>query len=132
MSVTVSPLLRDALFAEAAVCGGLAILMMGGASPLSPWLGLPSGLLLWAGAALLPFVAMLAVVANRESASRNILIDIVAIKALWVAASFGLLFSGAIEPSLLGKAFVTLQALLVAVLAELQFIELRHSFKAAA
>jgi hypothetical protein len=128
MSVTVSPLLRDALFADAAVSGGAAILMMGGASSLAPWLGLPSGLLFWAGAALLPFVAMQVVVASRESASRNILIDIIAINALWVAASFGLLFSGAIEPSLLGKAFVTLQALIVALLAELQFIEMRRAF----
>ena len=44
--------------------------------------------------------------------------------ALWVAASFGLLVSGAVQPTMLGYAFVIAQALAVALLAGLQFIGL--------
>ncbi len=60
------------------------------------------------------------------------LIDIIGINALWVAASFGVLLSGAIAPNLLGYAFVIAQALTVALLAELQFVGFRRSAAASA
>lgn len=53
--------------------------------------------------------------------------DIIAINALWVVGSFAVLVFGAFEPSLLGILFVTAQALVVALFAELQFIGLRRS-----
>ena len=114
------------LFVDAAVSGAAGILMAAGAPFLSPLLGLPENLLFWAGLLLFPFVALLIAVARRGKASRLILIDIVAINALWVAASFGLLISGAVQPTMLGYAFVIAQALAVALLAELQFIGLRR------
>ena len=61
------------------------------------------------------------------TASRVVIIDIIAINALWVAASFGLLVSGAVTPTLLGYAFVIAQALAVALLAELQFVGFRRT-----
>ena len=126
MSFTLNPFLRQVLFVDAAVSGAAGILMAAGAPFLSPLLGLPENLLFWAGLALFPFVALLIAVARRGKASRLILIDIVAINALWVAASFGLLISGAVQPTMLGYAFVIAQALTVALLAELQFIGLRR------
>ena len=126
MSFTLNPFLRQVLFVDAAVSGAAGVLMAAGAPLLSPLLGLPENLLFWAGLALFPFVALLIAVARREKASRLILIDIVAINALWVAASFGLLISGAVQPTMLGYAFVIAQALTVALLAELQFIGLRR------
>ena len=126
MSFTLNPFLRQVLFVDAAVSGAAGVLMAAGAPLLSPLLGLPENLLFWAGLLLFPFVALLIAVARREKASRLILIDIVAINALWVAASFGLLISGAVQPTMLGYAFVIAQALTVALLAELQFIGLRR------
>ena len=126
MSFTLNPFLRQALFADAAVSGAAGVLMATGAPFLSRLLGLPADLLFWAGLALLPFVALLIAVARRGKASRLTLIDIIAINALWVAASFGLLVSGAVAPTMLGYAFVIAQALAVALLAELQFIGLRR------
>jgi len=126
MSFTLNPLLRQVLIADAAVSGAAGLLMAAGAPFLSPLLGLPSGLLLWAGLALFPFVALLIVVARRGEASRLVLVDIIAVNALWVAASFGLLVSGAVAPTMLGYAFVIAQALAVALLAELQFIGFRR------
>lgn len=129
MTFTINPFLRQVLFVDAAVSGAAGLLMAAGAPFLSPLLGLPVGLLFWAGLALFPFAALLIVVARREQASRPTLIDIIAINALWVAASFGLLASGSVAPTLLGYAFVIAQALVVALLAELQFVGFRRMAK---
>lgn len=127
MSVTMSQFLRNALYADALVSGAAAILMVAGALVLSPLLGLPNALLVGAGLALVPFVVLLVVVARRQQVSRMVLIDIIAINALWVAASFGLLASGLVAPNALGVAFVAVQAVTVALLAETQFVGLRRS-----
>lgn len=131
MTVAFSPFLRNAIALDAVVTGAAALLMMSGASLLSPWLGLPAGLLFWAGAALVPFVGLLAWIVRRGSVSRLILIDVVAINALWVAGSVLLLVGGFVEPTILGYAFVLAQALAVAFFAELQFVGLRRSASAA-
>jgi hypothetical protein len=127
MSFTLNPFLRQILFVDAAVSGAAGLLMAAGAPFLSPLLGLPEGLLFYAGFALFPFVALLVAVARRGSTSRLVLIDIIAINALWVAASLGLLVSGAVAPTALGYAFVVAQALAVALLAELQFVGFRRT-----
>ncbi|ODT08253.1 MAG: hypothetical protein ABS58_03160 [Mesorhizobium sp. SCN 65-20] len=132
MSTTVTPFLRNTLFADALVSGAAGILMMLGAPLLSPILGLPGELLFWAGLVLVPFVAMLVVIARRATVSRLVMIDIIVINALWVAGSFALLFSGAVDPTMLGLAFVAAQAVTVAVFAELQFIGIRRAAAVAA
>lgn len=132
MSIAVTPFLRNTLFADALVSGAAGILMMLGAPLLSPLLGLPGELLFWAGLVLVPFVAMLVVIARRATVSRLVMIDIIVINALWVAGSFALLFSGAVDPTMLGIAFVTAQAVTVAVFAELQFIGIRRAAAVAA
>jgi hypothetical protein len=132
MTVTMTPFLRNIFAADAAVSGAAAVLMIVGAPYLSTLLGLPSGLLFWAGVALVLFVALLLGMLRRQSVPRLILIDIIGINALWVAASFGLLFSGLITPNVLGIAFVAAQALTVALLAELQFVGMRRASAAAA
>lgn len=127
MSITVTPFLRNTLFADALVSGAAGILMMLGAPLLAPLLGLPAELLFWAGIALVPFVAMLVIIARRATVSKLVMIDIIIINALWVIGSFGLLVSGLVAPNLLGIAFVTAQALTVAVFAELQFVGIRRA-----
>jgi hypothetical protein len=127
MSISISPFLRNAMAADAAISGGAALLMIVGAPYLSPLLGLPSGLLVGSGLALVPFVALLAFVVRKREIHRLVMIDIIAINALWVAASFGLLVSGYVSPNALGIAFVAAQAMAVAVFAELQFIGMRRS-----
>lgn len=127
MAISISPFLRYALIADTLATGGTAIVMIAGAGVLGPLLGLPERLLFWAGVALVPFVAMLLATARRQAVSRLVLIDIIAINVLWVIGSFGLLFSGSVAPNLLGIAFVTAQALTVALFAELQFVGLRRA-----
>lgn len=127
MSISVTPFLRNALMADAVVSGAAALLMIGGAGFLSPFLGLPSGLLFWSGLALVPFVGLLLVAARRPTVSKLVLVDIIVINALWVVASFALLLSGLVSPNLLGIAFVSAQAITVALFAELQFIGFRRA-----
>ena len=131
MSIAVTPFLRNVLNADALISGAAGILMMLGAPLLSPLLELPTELLFWAGLALVPFVAMLVVITRRPTVSKLVLIDIIAINALWVVGSFALLVSGVVQPNLLGIAFVAAQALTVAVFAELQFVGIRRAASAA-
>lgn len=132
MSVTVTTFLRNPLFADALVSGAAGIAMMLGAPLLAPFLGLPAELLFWAGVVLVPFVAMLIMIARRTTASKLVLFDIIAINVLWVVGSLVLLVSGVVEPNLLGIAFVAAQALTVAAFAELQFAGIRRATAAAA
>lgn len=132
MSVTVTTFLRNALFADALVSGAAGIAMMLGAPLLAPFLGLPAELLFWAGVVLVPFVAMLIMIARRTTVSKLVLFDIIAINVLWVVGSLVLLVSGVVEPNLLGIAFVAAQALTVAAFAELQFVGIRRATAAAA
>jgi hypothetical protein len=130
MSIAVTSYLRNVLHLDAVVSGAAGLLMLAGAGILGPLLELPVGLLRWAGVALIPFVVLLVLVARRETTSRLLLFDIIAINALWVAGSFAILLSGAVSPNLLGTAFVVAQALAVALFAALQFSALRRAAQA--
>lgn len=127
MSISVTPFLRNVLNIDALVSGAAALGMIIGARFIAPLTGLPSNLLVGAGLVLAPWVALLVVLARRQTLSRLTMIDVIAVNALWVAASFGLLASGYIAPNWLGIAFVSAQALAVAILAELQFIGMRRA-----
>ena len=126
MQISVSPFLRNVLLLDALVSGAAAIILLGGAHMLSPLLEIPQSLLFWSGAALVPFVLMVLAVSRRQAVSRGMLLEIIAINAAWVIASFGLLVSGFIAPNLLGIAFVSAQAIAVALFAALQYVGLRR------
>lgn len=132
MNVSVTPFLRNALLLDAVASGATALLAIVGAPLLAPLLGLPQDLLFWAGVVLVPFVAFLLITARRQAVARLALIDIIGINALWVAASLSLLVSGFVSPNALGVAFVVVQAVAVALFAELQFIGLRRATAQAA
>ena len=132
MPIANTPYLRNLLLIDAATCLGAGVVMAAGASFLSPLLALPAGLLFWAGVALIPFAAFLIFTARRAEAPRIALIDISAINVLWVAASFGIMLGGLVEPNLLGTLFITAQALTVALLAVLQIGVLRRTSTAVA
>ena len=125
--MTVTPFLRNTLYLDALASGATALLMLLGAPLLSGLLELPEPLLFWAGLVLIPFVAMLVVVARRNSVPNGLLPGIIVLNVLWVIASFALLLSGTVAPNALGIAFVVAQALAVAAFAELQFIAIRRS-----
>ena len=124
---TPSSLLRKALLADALLSGATAMLLVTAAGPLSGILGLSAALLRGAGLFILPFVALAAWIRLRTRISRTPIFLLVVCNALWAVDSVLVLLLGWIEPTVLGEVFVVGQAVIVGVLAELQFIGLRRS-----
>jgi hypothetical protein len=119
--------LRRALLLDAAASGAMGVLLLLAASPLEVWLGLPTALLRGAGLVLLPFTAWVAWIAARDSLSRRMVGAVIVVNVLWALDSELLLFTGWVEPTTLGYAFVLAQAVVVAGLAEAQYVGLRRS-----
>lgn len=124
---TPSSLLRKALLADAVLSGLTGLLLVLAATALAGPLGLPVGLMRWSGLILIPFAAFVAWLRAHERIQRPFVFAVVACNVLWALDSVLLLFTGWIEPTLLGEVFVAGQALVVAVLAELEFVGLRRS-----
>ena len=125
-------LLRLALLADAVASGAMGILLAAAAEPLAAWFGLPLALLREVGLLLIPYAALLVYLATRATTPRLPAQVIVAGNVLWVIGSVALLMSGLVAPTALGTAFVIAQALIVAILAELQLLGLRRQRLAAA
>ena len=127
MSQRSSSLLIKVLLIDAGVSGATGIGMFTAAGPLAELLGLPAGLLRWAGLALVPFAAFLLWLARRSPVPRGATLAVVAANLLWTLASVGLLLSGRVAPTLLGTVFTLGQALAVAVFAEFQYVGLQRA-----
>lgn len=125
-------LLRLALLADAIASGAMGLLLVLAAAPLGDWFGLPVGLVREVGLILMPYAALLACLASRAKTPRLPAQFVVAGNVLWVAGSLLLLVSGVVSPTRLGIAFVIGQALIVAILAEVQLIGLRRQQRLAA
>lgn len=125
--VSPSPLLRRALFADAAVSGAAGLLMTLGAAHLAGLLGVPAGLLRYAGLSLLPFAAIITYLATRASLPRPVIWAVIVCNALWAADSFLLLLTDWVWPTALGYGFIIAQALAVAAFAEAQRLGLKRS-----
>jgi hypothetical protein len=119
--------LRYALIADAVASGATGLMMIAGADLLTGLLGLPVPLMREAGLLLVPYVALVAFVGTREQIPFGAVKVIIALNVLWVLGSVGLLVGGFVAPTLLGYAFVIVQAIAVGVLAELQIIGLRRA-----
>jgi hypothetical protein len=122
-----STFLRWTLLADAATCVATGLLMMLGSGQLEQFLGLPAGLLRYAGVSLLPFAAFLVYLAKRENLSTQGVWTAIVLNTIWTAASLLLLMNGRIIPTELGYTFVVAQALGVAVFAGLEYFGLRKS-----
>lgn len=122
--------LRLVLVADAVASGATGLLTVLGAGVLAQLLGMPAAFLRGAGLLLLPYVAFVAFVATRASLPRPAVRAVIACNALWAAASFALLASGLLAPTVLGYAFVAAQALLVALFGWLQYIGLQRQMSA--
>jgi len=118
--------LRTVLGADAATCGATGLLLSFGKNALAALTGLPAGLLLAAGLALLPIAAFIAGTALQATLPRWAVWAIIIGNLGWVAASFGLLLAGPVSPTAFGYAFVAFQAIAVAILADLEYLGLRR------
>jgi hypothetical protein len=118
-------LLRRTLLADAGLSGLTGLLMIAAAGPLSALLGVPAALLLYAGISLLPFAALLVVLATRDTIAPWAVRAVIAANVLWAIDSIVLLFTGWVEPSVFGYAFIVAQAIIVGVVAEIQYVGLK-------
>lgn len=130
-SLRTSTFMRGVLFADAAACVATGLLLTFGSGLLGQYLGLPAGLLRYAGLSLLPFAALLVYLAAREALSRGAVWAVIGLNALWTVDSVLLLLTGWVSPTELGYAFVVAQASGVAVLAGLEYVGLRKAETAA-
>lgn len=122
-----STFLRRALMLDAVASGATGLLMIAGAGLITDLLGLPASLLRGAGLVLVPYVAFVAYAGLQENISRTAVWAIIVANVLWAAASALLLVSGWVAPTALGYAFVIAQAVVVALLGELQVVGLRRT-----
>jgi hypothetical protein len=132
MTHSSSSFLRLVLIVDAVSSGAMGLLLALGAGLLEPLLGIPATLLDYAGLALVPFAALVAYVATRHDLPRPGVWAIIVCNAVWTIDSLLMLLSGFVSPTALGTAFVIVQALLVAVLAELEYVGLRKTTAVAA
>jgi hypothetical protein len=132
MTIHPSPLLRQALLADATTSGAFGLLMVLAAGPMGGMLGLPEPLLRLSGAFLLPYAAFVGWLGVREALPKAIVWIVVIGNAIWAADSLLLLASGWVAPTGAGYAYVILQALVVLMYADFQFVGLRRSEEATA
>lgn len=124
------PSLRALLLIDAATCAAMGLALDFGAGPIAAVTGFPETLLIFAGLALLPIAAFMALVAWRPLPAGAWLVILG--NLAWIAGSLLLLLSGWVSPNALGVTFVVAQALAVAILAELEYLALRARSSAAA
>jgi hypothetical protein len=124
---TPSPLLRRALLADAVLTGISGVALLLAAAPLSAVLALPSALLLSAAAIFIPFAVFVAWLGSRPRVYRPLVFAAIVLNALWAVDSVLLLLTPWVQPTPFAELFVIAQAIVVAVLAELEFIGLRRS-----
>jgi hypothetical protein len=112
------------LFADAATCGAMGLLLISARHPIADLTAIPAALLFWAGASLIPVAAFIALVAGRLLDRLPLTVWLViAGNAAWIVASFAIF--ALIAPNALGAAFILAQAAVVAVLTWLEGAALR-------
>ena len=120
-----SNLLKYALILDAVASAVMGLLLAGGASLLSGFLGLPQDLLFYAGRFLIPYALGVAWIGTRPQISRPLAWLVVALNALWVVDSVVLLMTVFVSPNVWGVAFIAVQAVAVAAFALAQMAGLK-------
>jgi hypothetical protein len=127
MSIFESPrFLRTVLVVDAASGAASSLLHLLGAGALAGLLGIPHGVLVMSGVALLAFVAAASYVAACDPIPRALVSMLIAANWAWVGASAVIFFMYAGSMTPLGQAYVIVQAVAVAALAEFEWLGLRR------
>ena len=127
MSIFASPrFLRSVLIADAASTLGAGAMHLAFTPQLTQFMDLPAALLTGTGAFMLVYAAVVGFVASRDRLPLPVIRFLALGNFGWAAASVALLASGWIAPTGWGLAWVLMQAGLVAVLAELQWMGSRR------
>jgi hypothetical protein len=119
--------LRRAIVGDAIITGAMAVLLVAAAGLLAPLLNLPESFLREVGIFLIVYAALVGFLGSRELMPKLAVWLVIGANALWAIDSIALLFTPWVQPNMLGQAFVVMQAVTVAVIAELQYIGLKRS-----
>ncbi len=109
--------LRSILLIDGIVSGVMGLLFLTGAGILDSVFDLPAAFLRGVGVVLLPWFALLAIIATRRVINQSAVRFVIAVNLAWVAASILLPFTGWVEPNALGVTFIIVQALAVTLFA---------------
>lgn len=119
--------LRRVLAFDAISGVGTGLLQLAASGLLSGWLGLSEPLLRTSGIAIFAFVALAAWLAMQRTPSRAGLAVLVIANFAWAIGCLWLALGGAAGVTSVGVAYLMVQVLVVAALAELQWMGLRQS-----
>ena len=119
--------LRNILIIDAISCAACGLLQLLFGASLVELFALPASLLMWTGEFLLVYAAVVSVVAFKLPQPHPIVWTFVIGNFAWAIACAALLLGSWVEPTMLGKAYIVMQAVTVVVLAELQLTCLRRS-----
>ncbi|MDY6944122.1 MAG: hypothetical protein SXG53_00265 [Pseudomonadota bacterium] len=126
-TIETSSFLRRVVLLDAVSCAAIGLLLVTCNGLLADVLSLPGGLLREAGVMLLPFACLLGFMSMRTRPPRALVWAVIVANAIWAIDSIVLLFTGWVQPTLLGHLFIAGQAAFVAALARLEYIGLRRS-----
>jgi hypothetical protein len=118
--------------ADGLACLGMGAGLVGFVPTLATLTDLAPSFLRGAGLLLLPIGAFILWLASRRDVSGPGVMAVVVGNAAWVAASFGLLAAGLVQPNGLGTALIVGQALAVALIAALEHVHRPRPSDAAA
>lgn len=126
MSIFASPrFMPRVMAADALSCAATGALQLGLTEMLARLTGLPVPLLTGTGVFLLAYAALAAWMASRPAPPRRLIGLVVAGNLAWAVGGVALLASGLVAHTVLGVAWVLAQAVVVVVLAQLQWAGLR-------
>ncbi len=127
-SLAASPhFLRRVLWLDAATGVATGLLQVLLAAYLAPLLGLPEVLLVASGWAIFGYVLFISFIATRPVIPQALVWLLIAANGIWVLGCLALLFGGLVTPTLLGQAFIAVQAVAVGALMELQWLGVRKA-----
>lgn len=132
MTAVRSTFLRTVIGLDAAACGLMGAAFAFDAGLLAEPLGLSPAFMQPVGWFLLPYAAVLAVLATRRSLPRGVVWGLVAFNVAWTVESLAVMALGWIQPTGLGIAFVAAQAVAALVVGDLQYLVLRRARREAA
>jgi hypothetical protein len=126
MSILASPrFLPRVMTADALSCAATGALQVGLTDMLARLTGLPASLLTGTGVFLLAYAVLAAWMAARAVPPRRLVGLVVVGNLAWALGGVALLASDRVAHTMLGTAWVLVQAVVVVVLAELQWMGLR-------
>ena len=119
--------LRYVLWADAISCLACGLLQVACSGTLQQWLGLSAAMLTGTGRFLLIYGAAVAFLATRVRVPGAIIWILIAGNSIWALACLAILIGDRLDLTLLGNAYVVIQAFTVAALAQLQYLGLRQA-----